>query len=68
MEEVVSVQRDCHSVVEKEALNAPLMLEELGDFVSDMANGKCPGIDDSPIEFYKANWGTVGPLILASIT
>lgn len=67
MEEVMEVQSDRLSVAGKEELNAPITLEELGDSMNAMANGKCPGPDGTPIKFYKANWLTVGPLILACI-
>lgn len=49
-------------MLEKEELNTPLTLEELGESVAAMANNKCPGPDGTPVEFYKANWSTVGPL------
>lgn len=67
LEEVLAVQSDRVSVLEKEELNAPISLEELGDSVRDLANGKCPGTDGTPIEFFKENWETVGPLVHASI-
>lgn len=67
LEEVLSVQNDRVSVTEKAELNAPISLEELGDSVRDLANGKCLGPDGTPIEFYKENWVTVGPLVHASI-
>lgn len=54
--------------LEKELLNAPLTLEELGEATSALANSKCPGPDGVPVEFYKANWHTVGPLILQCIS
>lgn len=48
---------------EKLSLNAPLTMEELGDATLARANDKCPGPDGTPVEFYKANWTLVGPLI-----
>lgn len=42
LNEVLAVQSDKVSVAEKEELNAPISLEELGDSVMDLANGKCP--------------------------
>lgn len=67
-EEVLSVQSDRLYLEDKTELNAPLTLEELGESVGDLANGNCPGPDGTPIKFYKANWGTVGPLILDYIS
>lgn len=66
MEDVLRVQSDRLMVDEKTALNFPLTVEELGDSVGAMANGKCPGPDGTPIEFFKANWMTVGPQVLTS--
>lgn len=53
---------------EKATVNLPLSLEELGAATSAMANSKCPGPDGVPVEFYKALWQTVGPLVLTCIT
>lgn len=44
------------------------MLTELGDATGALANEKCPGPDGAPAEFYKANWDTVGPLVLQCLT
>lgn len=55
-------------VSEKEALNAPLTIEELGDATCALANKKCPGPDGVPAEFYKAHWNTVGPLVLQCLS
>lgn len=67
LQEVLEIQRDKLSVEEKEVFNAPILLEELGQSVNALANGKCPGPYGTPIEFYKANWTTVGPLVLQSL-
>lgn len=67
MQEVFQIQSDKLSTDEKQALNAPIMLVELGDVVNALANGKCPGLDGTPIEFYKANWTAVKPLVLQSL-
>lgn len=53
---------------EKTSVNLPLTLEELGAATSAMANSKCPGPDGVPVEFYKALWHIVGPLVLSCIT
>lgn len=67
MDEVLRVQSDKLTAEENLALNAPLMVEELGDSVGALANGKCPGPDDTPLKYFKANWMTLGPLVLTSI-
>lgn len=67
LEEVLNVQRDKVFLADKEELNAPITLAELGDSVVDLAKGKCPGPGGTPVKFYEANWGTVGPLVHASI-
>lgn len=52
---------------EKVTLNSPLTVEELGEAAAALSNAKCPGPDGIPVEFYKANWHTVGPLVLQCI-
>lgn len=68
MAEVLSAQHDSLTLSEKETLNEPLTLEELGAAVNHLANQKCPGLDGVPSEFYKANWEVVGPLVLNCIS
>nr|BAC82606.1 pol-like protein [Takifugu rubripes] len=41
-------------------LSADLTLEELYVALMSLANGKAPGIDGIPVEFYKAFWSVVG--------
>lgn len=53
---------------EKETMNLPLTLDELGEATVALANSKCPGPDGVPVEFYKALWHTVGPLVLTCIS
>lgn len=53
---------------ERESVNLPLTLEELGEATSALGNSKCPGPDGVPAEFFKAHWHTVGPLVLRCIT
>lgn len=66
--EILRHQQDHLTEGEKEAMNAPLTLTELGEATRELANEKCPGPDGTPAEFYKAHWNTVGPLVLESIT
>lgn len=42
--------------MEKETLNAPLILGELGEVALAMSNDKCPGPDGTLVEFNKAHW------------
>lgn len=53
-------------------LDKPLALEELQAAVGGMQNGRTPGIDGLPVEFYKAFWSVIGQDLLgmlnASIT
>lgn len=65
--EILHHQTDRLSVEEKEILNSPITLSELGEAAATLANEKCPGPDGTPAEFYKAHWNTVGPLVLESI-
>ncbi|TWW78214.1 Transposon TX1 uncharacterized 149 kDa protein ORF 2, partial [Takifugu flavidus] len=41
-------------------LSADLTLEEFHVALMSLANGKAPGIDGIPVEFYKAFWSVVG--------
>lgn len=65
--EVLEAQPDCLIAAEKTELNAPITMEELGEAVAELANNKCPGLDGTPNEFYKANWTVVGPLVLRCV-
>lgn len=67
LEKVLSVQSERVLLEDKEELNAPISLVELGEAVLYLANDKCPGPDGTLIEFYKANWLMVGPLVHTSI-
>lgn len=65
LDKVVNAQQYFLTLAEKEALNAQLTLRELGAVVEALANHKCPGVDETSNEFYKANWMVVGLLVLA---
>ena len=45
---------------QKAELDQPLTLEELGAALKQMKNGKSPGCDGLPCEFYKMFWGRLG--------
>ncbi|GBG89037.1 hypothetical protein CBR_g48645 [Chara braunii] len=45
-------------------LDRPLTLEELTQTVKSMAKGKSPRVDGLTVEFYTANWGVFGPLLV----
>lgn len=47
-----------------ELLDKPLALEELQAAVGGMQNGRTPGIDGLPVEFYKVFWTVIGQDLL----
>lgn len=63
LEEVLEGVSDRLTVVEKEALNAPLSIDKLGAAAKTLKKLKCPGPDGIPTEFYNSLWTTVGPLL-----
>lgn len=48
-------------------LNTPFDVDELHRALNTMKNGKSPGSDGIPSEFYKLFWDLVGPLLHASL-
>lgn len=52
--------------LDRAILNDEITLDELEKAARMMHNGKSPGCDGIPIEFYKRFWDLVGPLLLAS--
>ena len=42
---------------QKEMLDAPVTLEELGQALKDLKSNKAPGADGIPVEFWKFFWG-----------
>jgi hypothetical protein len=48
-------------------LEAPFTLEELSEAVKQAANGRSPGLDGLPYEFYKAMLPFVGPPLLETL-
>lgn len=48
-------------------LDTPITLDELKEAASDMCNGKSPGLDGIPPEFYTAFWDSLGPLLFDMI-
>ncbi|KAL3684303.1 hypothetical protein R1sor_002325 [Riccia sorocarpa] len=48
---------------DKEALDAPITKEELFTATTRMKNGKSPGPDGTPVEFFAALWETAGSLV-----
>lgn len=47
-----------------DALDKPLILEELRAAVFGMQNGRTPGLDGLPVEFFKAFWSVIGQDLL----
>ena len=37
-------------------LDSEILLTEISEAVKNMKNGKCPGTDGLPVEFYKIFW------------
>ena len=50
--------------LEKHLVDKEITLEELGQIVKSMPNGKTPGCDGLPIEFYKVFWNRIGDWVL----
>ncbi len=45
-------------------LSKPIGLEELSKALQGMDNGKVPGLDGIPVEFYKSFWSVIGEDLL----
>ena len=45
-------------------LDGELEMEELGQTLKQMKNGKCPGVAGFPAEFFKLFWGKLKYFIL----
>lgn len=54
------------SDLDRQILNRDITMDELELALKDMQNGKTPGCDGLPPEFYKKFWALVGPHLLAS--
>ncbi len=52
------------SDLEKNLVDKELTLEELGQVIKSMPNGKTPGCDGLPVEFYKVFWNRIGDWVL----
>ena len=48
-------------------LEGPLTLNELGSALKSMKNGKCPGIDGFPAEFFKVFWNKLKYFVYRSL-
>lgn len=67
-ERILELLSDKLTDKEKLRLNEPLSLLELELAAREMKNLKCPGPDGAPVEFYKAMWPTVRPLLLKALS
>lgn len=65
---IFDVLTDTLSLEEKNALNAPLLLEELGAAARCLIKGKFPGPDRIPAEFFQQMWHLAGPLLLHTLS
>ncbi|GBG77807.1 hypothetical protein CBR_g25738 [Chara braunii] len=50
--------------VAKLDMDRPVTLKELTQTLKSMVRGKSPGVDGLTVEFYSANWGVIGPLLV----
>ncbi len=62
-EELSKVSEDLYA-----ALKRAISLGELHEALQSMENGKAPGIDGIPVEFYKAFWPVIGKDLLAVLS
>ena len=51
----------------KHSLVGDLTLNELTASLNQSKNNKSPGLDGFPVEFYKAFWNFLGPLLLRAL-
>lgn len=63
MEEVLRDQQGRISEASKEALEAPITLEELHRATINLLKNKVSGKDGIPVEFYLKIWEQVGPIL-----
>lgn len=52
--------------LDRQVLDCDLSLEEMEEAICQMKNGKAPGCDGLPVEFYKKFWDNISPHLLAS--
>ena len=52
---------------QKERLDQPLTIEELGTSLFEMSNGKAPGLDGLPCEFYKTFFSKLKEILFEAI-
>ena len=55
------------SVNESNRLEGPLTIEEIGIYLRKMKNGKCPGIDGFPSEFFRVFWSKLKSFVWRSL-
>jgi hypothetical protein len=54
--------------IEKQETDRQITLEEVTNAVKELANGKSPGLDGLPIEFYKIFWSKIQHKVFNSLT
>ena len=55
------------SNIQSKNLEGKLTVEELGQALKDMKNGKTPGMDGFPAEFFKVFWGKIKHFMLRAL-
>ena len=53
------------NITEQIIMNSEITAEEISCALKDMSNGKCPGADGLPVEFYKTFWNSLKPIFLS---
>ena len=55
------------TTLESNLLDGELEMEKLGQTLKQMKNGKCPGVDGFPADFFKLFWGKLKFFILRGL-
>jgi hypothetical protein len=63
MERVLQAQLDRIPAQDRALMEQSITLDDLYNATKAMANGKCPGPDGAPTEFFIQNWKIVGPIL-----
>ena len=67
LDEIIHEKISKLTLDESNELEGPLSLTELNNSLRAMKNGKCPGVDGFPSEFYKLFWGKLKFFVLRAL-